>query len=358
MERGMLLKFLKLKWSTRPMGLQKFKGLENFAIFVTLLTKISVMIMTSVVMGHFDMIFSNALAQTSKQTTAPIARPTVQQAVQPIVSASSVDNNYYCSINMLPPKVDIPTSKLSLYAHPFIFENSGEGAGVKTKFKDYEVILWNQNKSINLILKDFSKKLEIATKGDNPFLKLKNGNNPDVQVECLTQTKWELLNNDTLKLLFPVPLNDSSNLLYYSQRFTVQVNRDLMFPYESGDREVEGMQEIYFQDGRAITSDQKDSKDNKKNWCIFQMRRLVNQEVVVPSGTEIPVISFNVLRNNKDHFIVNYNFVDFNTGLKGFQTKEFAPFTLKCKINNGTIFSYKLFKEITAKYFQFGVTSL
>ncbi|MBF0315757.1 MAG: hypothetical protein HQK52_20215 [Oligoflexia bacterium] len=263
-------------------------------------------------------------------------------------SALTSTENYYCNINTLPEKSAVATSKLHEFAKPFIFEKDG----VKSKFKEVELFMWNQNQKLNLKIKDATRKLEINTHypAATPEIVLKWN---EFKLQCLTQTKWEELADEGEKLLFPVPLTDDSNLIHYKTRMSILLLADIAVKYVEGDTERDKMKEVFFQRGQIVAK-----TDNNSDWCLFQLQRKFDQDLVIEQATEIPVLSVSTYNNSNNFFVINYNFIDLNKATKGFETSEWAAFMLKCKISTMRTLTYKLFKEITGNRFVLNIQPL
>ncbi|MBF0207136.1 MAG: hypothetical protein HQK53_09625 [Oligoflexia bacterium] len=296
-------------------------------------------------------------------------------------------STYYCNINLLPSKQQVALDKVSEYVHRFSFEKA---VGVKTKFSDFEVFLWSNQQKLYMRLKDTLGRLEVSSEYPSqvPEMVLKmnkvmssnvttdtkdSAKDPtkDIKVQCLSQRSWERLDDDAQKFLFPVPFNDSSELIYYKNPIALKLMmaKSITFKYNSTESasSADKMQAVYFQQGKIVAEA---ARDMSKNWCIFQIQRKIDQDLTVNVVTQIPVLS-TTITNQKDSLILNYNFVDFNSGEKGYETFEWAAFALKCKINSnirsstmsGGIsaaasggmssgFSYRDFKELTGNYFK------
>ncbi|MBF0360216.1 MAG: hypothetical protein HQK49_04355 [Oligoflexia bacterium] len=271
-------------------------------------------------------------------------------------SLANIYNTYLCNINLIQAKQEVAVENIDKFVERFTFENKGEGSGVKQKFQDIEMFIWNQKKNLYLLVKDLKKKIEVqsifAENQDNLFIKLSA---PDIKVQCMTMSRWEKLEDEQVKALFLLPsLNDNSKLLNYTNNISVVINKDITFKYSGsqgagGGASAERMAEVFFQTGRLLPSNV--SKDDEHDWCIFQIQRKMDEDTIVPRETRIPVVTVTRVEASKEHYSFNYNFVDFVDAKKGFETFDFVPFVLKCKIKNGVVLTKKYFKEITGNYF-------
>ncbi|MBF0297081.1 MAG: hypothetical protein HQK51_00040 [Oligoflexia bacterium] len=262
---------------------------------------------------------------------------------------------YLCNINLIQPKQEVALENISQYVERFSFENKGEGAGVKSKFRDIEMYIWNQKNNLHLIVKDLKRKIDIQTSfpADQDDLFLRLSPEPETKVQCMSIKKWESLEDESVKVFFQVPpLSDNSNLLNYTTNVQIVINRDILFKYHSSRGTGAGSErneELFFQSGKVLNGGV--DKDNNKEWCMFRIQRKMDEDTTVPLGTKIPVVTVTSNAASKEHYVLNYNFVDFVAGKKNFETYDFIPFVLQCKIRNGVILTKKFFKDITGNYF-------
>jgi hypothetical protein len=125
---------------------------------------------------------------------------------------------------------------------------------------------------------------------------------------------------------------------------TVNVNTDLKFLFyqaKANDR----MRAIVFQGGMTYSLDSEIEKE--KDWCIFNIQVKLDEDTIIPKGSKIKVVGFNVLSNNPTQNVYAYDFVDIEKGKKLSETSRYAPFSLECKLAKDKVLSPEYLKKIT-----------
>lgn len=264
-----------------------------------------------------------------------------------LLSATAAATEYKCSINLIPKGKEINKNEFSKYIKQFSYKMKEGAPGKTSTLNDVSLFIWTKNKKINLAVQIKQKEgdpLKIQTSYPINIPEIKMKVSPNIDVACLTQTALSNVKDSNARKMLDKSIGDKSDLYNYGADIYFVTNTFLKFIYNqrlANDK----MRPIVFQEGKLYTLD--DNIDKNLNWCIFNIEVKLDEDTYIQKNTKLKPATVSRNSNNNTQTVYSYNFVDFSTGKKLYETSRYAPFSFECSLNKNQGFKSEVIKEVT-----------
>jgi len=254
---------------------------------------------------------------------------------------------YKCSINLIPKGKEISKSEFSEYIKQFTYKMKEGAPGKTSTLKDVSLFIWAKNKKINLAVQLKQKEgepLKIQTSYPVNITEIKMKISPNIDVACLTHEALSNVKDSNTRKMLDKSIGDKSDLYNYGADIYFVTNTFLKFIYNqrlANDK----MRPIVFQKGKLYTLDE--NIDKNLNWCIFNIEVKLDEDTYIQKNTKLKPASVSKNSNNSTQTVYSYNFVDFSSGKKLYETSRYAPFSFECSLNKNQGFKSEVIKEVT-----------
>ncbi len=264
-----------------------------------------------------------------------------------IWGSSAWSTEYKCSINLIPKGKEISKADFNKYIKQFSYKMVDGAPGKTSTLKNVSLFIWAKNKKIHLAVQLKQKegdplKIQTGFPLETPEIKLKIS--PDIDIACLTQQALSSVKDSEQRKMLDKSIGDKSDLYNYGADIYFMTNTFLKFIYNQQLANGK-MRPIVFQNGKLYTLD--DQIDKNKNWCIFNIEVKLDEDTYLQKNTKLKPASVSKNSNNSTQTVYSYNFVDFSTGKKLYETSRYAPFSFECSLEKEQGFKAETIKEVT-----------
>jgi len=240
---------------------------------------------------------------------------------------------YKCEFNTAPPGKSLTAEEAKEFIREIDFD-SNQKDGKVLNFKNHNIFVWKKGSQIHTKYQDTTSNFEFTTDYLSTRDSFSFNVTPNKLFKCsIAKTEKVSISNDP-----------NADMALQKENLTVNVNTDLKFLFyqaKANDR----MRAIVFQGGMTYSLDSEIEKE--KDWCIFNIQVKLDEDTIIPKGSKIKVVGFNVLSNNPTQNVYAYDFVDIEKGKKLSETSRYAPFSLECKLAKDKVLSPEYLKKIT-----------
>jgi hypothetical protein len=254
---------------------------------------------------------------------------------------------YKCSINLIPKGKEISKEEFGKYIKQFDYKMVDGAPGKTSTLGDVSLFIWAKNKKIHLAAQIKQKEgepLKVQTSYPLNFPEIKLKISPNVDIACLTQQALSNVKDSNALKMLDKSINDKSDLYSYGADIFFVTNTFLKFVYNQQLANGK-MRPIVFQQGKLFTLD--DQIDKDKNWCIFNIEVILDEDTYLQKNTKLKPASVSKNSNNDRQTVYSYNFVDFSTGKKLYETSRYSPFSFECSLQKDQGFKSEVIKEVT-----------
>ena len=254
---------------------------------------------------------------------------------------------YKCSINLIPPGKEISKNKFSKYIKQFVYKSIDGAPGKTSTLDKVSVFIWTKNNKLHLVVQIKNKKsdpLKVQTNYPINIPEVKLKISPNIDIVCLTNQALDTIKDSNTRKMLDKSITDKSDLYQYGADVLFVTNTFLKFIYNQ--RMANGkMRPILFQKGQLYTID--DKIDKSINWCIFNIEVKLDEDTYIQKNTKLKPASVSKNSNNSSQTVYSYNFVDFSSGKKRYETSRYAPFSFECSLNKDQGFKANVIKDVT-----------
>ncbi|MCO4794264.1 MAG: hypothetical protein KC493_11150 [Bacteriovoracaceae bacterium] len=261
--------------------------------------------------------------------------------------SKAYSTEYKCSINLIPPNKEISKSQFNKYIKQFSYKMKEGAPGKTSTLKDVSVFIWAKASKIHLAIQRKQKegkplKYQTSYRIDTADIKVKI--TPDIEVSCFTASAISKIKDKSTRKMLDKSISDSSDLYSYGSDVLFTTTTFLKFKYRQQNA-TGMMRPIVFQKGNLYTLDDNIKKD--ENWCIFNIEVKLNEDTFLQQNTKFKPHSVSKNSNNNTQTVYSYNFVDFSSGKKSYDTSRYSPFSFECSLGKNQGFKSEVIKEVT-----------
>lgn len=254
---------------------------------------------------------------------------------------------YKCSINLIPAGKEISKKEFSKYIKQFSYKSVDGAPGKTSTLGEVSVFIWAKKKKIHLAVqikqeKKDPLKIQSSYPMRTPEVKMKIS--PNIDIVCLTNQALDSVKDVNSRKMLDKSITDKSDLYQYGADIYFVTNTFLKFIYKQQMANGK-MRPIVFQKGRLYTID--DDIDKNHNWCIFNIEVKLDEDTYIQKNTKLKPASVSKNSNNSKQTVYSYNFVDFSSGKKLYETSRYAPFSFECSLNKNQGFKADVIKDVT-----------
>lgn len=254
---------------------------------------------------------------------------------------------YKCSINLIPSGKEISKTEFAKYIKQFSYKSVDGAPGKTSTLGKVSVFIWTKKKKIHLAVqikqdKKDPLKIQSSYQMNTPEVKMKIS--PNIDIACLTQKALDNVKDANNRKMLDKSITDKSDLYQYGADIYFVTNTFLKFIYNQQMANGK-MRPIVFQKGRLYTID--DNIDKNQNWCIFNIEVKLDEDTYIQKNTKLKPASVSKNSNNSTQTVYSYNFVDFSSGKKLYETSRYAPFSFECSLNKNQGFKADVIKNVT-----------